>query len=92
MKMMNFKPKAKKIKNGSWTVFLGLCKGCGICLEKCPTKALIFGKDLGIYSTPAPAVIPQKCNLCQVCENICPDCALKVEPFFAKASKGKKND
>ena len=77
--MEDFKPKTTKVKQGSWIVFHGLCKGCGICLEKCPSKALIFGRDLGIYSTPAPEVIPQKCSLCKICEIICPDCAIRVE-------------
>lgn len=69
--MKNFKPKITKVKEGSWTIFLGLCKGCGICLEKCPTKALI-----GI---PTPKVNPEKCSLCGICELNCPDCAIKVD-------------
>ncbi len=76
---MNFKPKKTKLKNGSWTVFLGLCKGCGICLVKCPQKALYFGKEKGVYSTPAPEVDPQKCKLCGICEIFCPDSAIKTE-------------
>ncbi|MFZ5366380.1 MAG: ATP-binding protein [Patescibacteria group bacterium] len=75
----NFRGKTTKVKKGSWTVFLGLCKGCGICLEKCPFKALIFSKDLGVYSTPVPCVDPLKCNLCGICEIFCPDSAIKVE-------------
>lgn len=77
--MNKFKLKKTNLKNGSWTIFLGLCKGCGLCLIKCPNKALYFAKELGIYSTPAPNVDPQKCNLCGLCEISCPDCALKVE-------------
>ncbi len=76
---MNFKPKKTRVKKGSWTIFLGLCKGCGFCLVKCPKKALYFGKDQGIYSTPAPTVDSQKCELCGLCETFCPDSALKVE-------------
>lgn len=77
--MNNFKGKTAKVKNGSWAIFLGLCKGCGICLEKCPTRALIFGKEMGVYSTPAPKVDPKKCNLCGICEINCPDCAIRVD-------------
>lgn len=76
--MKTFDPKTTKVKTGSWTVFLGLCKGCGICLEKCSLKALIWSKEKGVTDSPAPQVIPQKCNLCQTCQINCPDCAIKV--------------
>jgi len=77
--MKNFKHKTTKVKKGSWTVFLGLCKGCGLCLEKCPTKAIIFSSEKGVYNQPVPKINPEKCNLCGICETICPDCALRVE-------------
>jgi len=77
--MKNFDPKTTKVKKGSWTVFLGLCKGCGICLIKCPEKALIFGKEKGIVGKSAPKVIAEKCNLCQICEINCPDVAIRAD-------------
>lgn len=77
--MKDFKAKTSKVKEGSWTIFLELCKGCGICLEKCPQKALIFGKDKGIYSTSAAQVIAEKCTLCGICEMSCPDCAIRID-------------
>ena len=77
--MKKHKAKTTTIKNGTWTVFSTLCKGCGICLVKCPTKALVFGKDFGVYLTPAPRVLAEKCNLCKICEISCPDCAIRVE-------------
>lgn len=77
--MKNFKPKITKVKKGSWTVFLGLCKGCGLCLEKCPAKALSFSPKKGVYNQSAPKVNPKKCNLCGICETICPDCAIRVD-------------
>ncbi|MBU3957045.1 4Fe-4S binding protein [Patescibacteria group bacterium] len=77
--MKNFEPKTTKTKKGTWTVFLGLCKGCGICLVKCPVKALIFGKEKGVVGQSAPKVIPEKCNLCQTCEINCPDVAIRVD-------------
>lgn len=67
------------MKNGSWMIFPRLCKGCGICLEKCPRKALFWGKILGVYSNLTPAVDEKKCNLCGLCEIFCPDCALVVK-------------
>ena len=39
--------KAKDLKKV--IVFHGLCKGCGLCIEKCPFKAIKFSqKDLGV--------------------------------------------
>ena len=67
------------MKKGSWTIFPYLCKGCGLCLEKCPTKALSFGQARGVYSNPTPDVNEKKCTLCGLCEEICPDCALAVK-------------
>lgn len=78
--MKNFKPKTTKVKKGSWTVFQGLCKGCGICLAKCPNQALIFDqKNKGVAGKAMPKVIAEKCNLCQTCEINCPELALRID-------------
>ena len=62
------------------TVFLGLCKGCGLCIEKCPVKAISFSKtDLGAYSTPSVQIDPEKCTACGICEAACPDSALLIK-------------
>jgi 2-oxoglutarate ferredoxin oxidoreductase subunit delta len=54
------------------------CKGCGICLIKCPVKALSFGKTLGVYGTPTPDIDIDKCIACGNCLRFCPDSAIKV--------------
>ncbi len=78
--MINFKPKTFKSEKGKITVFHGLCKGCGLCVEKCPVKAISFSKtELGVYSTPSVEIDLEKCIFCGLCETTCPDCALKVE-------------
>jgi len=77
---MNFKPRTFKKKKKAVTVFHGLCKGCGLCIEKCPFKAISFSKtDLGVYSTPSVEIKMSKCTACGICETVCPDCALKVD-------------
>lgn len=55
------------------------CKGCGICIEKCPVKALKFGEDLGVFSTPVPDIDLGKCIACGNCRRYCPDGAIKVD-------------
>ena len=39
------------------------CKGCGICIEFCPPKA----------------VRPEDCLCCRMCELRCPDLAIEVQ-------------
>ncbi len=56
-----------------------LCKGCGLCIEKCPVKALSFGQDLGVFATPVPVVDLNKCILCGNCRRFCPDGAISVK-------------
>lgn len=73
-KKVSFENTSKK-----WEIDLELCKGCGVCVEKCPQKALVFSKDnLGHYSTPAVDCDIEKCIACKTCELFCPDCAITV--------------
>lgn len=59
--------------------FPNLCKGCGLCLVKCPAKAISWSIDeINFISRPMPKVDLDKCIACQTCQNICPDCAIKV--------------
>lgn len=55
------------------------CKGCGICILKCPVAALKFSSDLGFYSLPVPHVDLEKCIACGNCKAFCPDGAIAVE-------------
>lgn len=78
--MKDFRPKEYKDQQKSVTVFHGLCKGCGMCLEKCPQKAIKYSeKDLGVYSTASIEIDMGKCNACGICEIVCPDSALRVK-------------
>ena len=52
------------------------CKGCGICLEKCPTGALSWSDELGVYGNPVPTIDLEKCIACGNCLNFCPDGAI----------------
>ncbi len=68
-----------------WVVFPGLCKGCGLCKEKCPEDALSWSDELGVYGTPTVQVDSELCKGCRTCETVCPDCAILV------FKKGKGN-
>ncbi|MCL4464906.1 MAG: 4Fe-4S binding protein [Chloroflexi bacterium] len=54
-------------------VFAKWCKGCGICVEFCPTKALAMGKEDRPYLLDA-----DRCSSCGMCEIRCPDFAINV--------------
>lgn len=59
---------AKISVNNEW------CKGCGICIEFCPT--MVFEPDI----EGKPIVVhEEKCTGCKLCSLRCPDFAIKVE-------------
>lgn len=72
-------PITKKTKKFIITRFPSLCKGCGLCIEKCPTKALSRANIIGVYLQQIPEIDMEKCIGCQICQNLCPDCAIKIE-------------
>lgn len=55
------------------------CKGCLICVLKCPVKAIMVGTDLGVFSTPIPEIDIEKCIACGNCRSFCPDGAIGVD-------------
>jgi len=64
---------------GKWHVYPGLCKGCGLCIEKCPVKVIEWAKELAF--TGAPTVRPKidGCIVCGICQTVCPDAAIHIE-------------
>lgn len=66
-------------ENLSWTRFPEYCKSCGLCLVKCPTKALKFSQEAGFLGNPLPEIEIEKCIGCLKCMQICPDGAIRVE-------------
>lgn len=47
-------------------------EGCTVCVDKCPLKAIY----LDAYKRPA--VFPERCNGCGVCQFVCPSTSLRV--------------
>lgn len=83
--MANFEPVTTEVTKGTFTIFPGLCKGCGLCMFKCPKQALSWSKALGVYGTPMVEADQDICTACGICALTCPDAALAIE-------KGKKAD
>jgi 2-oxoglutarate ferredoxin oxidoreductase subunit gamma len=66
------------------TILPKYCKGCLICVLKCPVYALKAGKHLGVFSTPVPTIDLEKCIVCGKCRNFCPDGAIGVDKIGKK--------
>lgn len=53
------------------------CKGCGFCVEFCPTGVLAMGNEFNIKGYHPPAIVsPDKCTGCNQCGLYCPDFAI----------------
>jgi len=75
---LEFEPKTQELEKGFFTLFPGLCKGCGLCIEKCPKKCIAWSEVLGVYGTPSVKA-NNECIACGICESVCPDCAISIE-------------
>ncbi len=65
-------------EKADWYCFTEYCKGCGLCIVKCPKKCLQWSKEVGIYQTPAVKPVAADCIGCGTCAMICPDNAIKI--------------
>lgn len=87
----DFRPKARAIIIRNDTkiaeVVPARCKGCGICIAKCPVSALSFGDELGVFSTPVPICDLEKCITCGNCLQYCPDGAIRVTKLKVESKK-----
>ncbi len=70
---------AKKPKGarGSVAIEIELCKGCGFCVEFCPSGVLEFSEVFNSKGYHPPrAVKPEACTGCDLCGIYCPDFAI----------------
>ena len=75
--MVTFEEHRIELGKGIWTIFPALCKGCGMCMEKCPKKCMSWSDKLGVYGTPSVEVSGE-CIVCGLCAMFCPDCAISA--------------
>ncbi len=56
------------------------CKGCLICVDVCPTKALKASHEISVkgYTLPMGSDM-KRCKNCRLCELMCPDFAIAIE-------------
>jgi 2-oxoglutarate ferredoxin oxidoreductase subunit delta len=66
------------------------CKGCNICIERCPVNALEESDKLNRRGVRPPQLKKEnECNNCRLCELICPDLAITVTPEEKKKTNKK---
>jgi len=82
--MTELKYKGYKVENvaggkADFYVYTDLCKGCGLCIAKCPKQCLKWSSETGLFQTPAVEPDPAACIGCNACALICPDSAIRIE-------------
>lgn len=55
------------------------CKGCGFCVQFCPTNVLDISPEFNAKGYHPPyAKSPEKCHDCKYCQMICPEFSIFV--------------
>jgi len=49
------------------------CKGCGLCIEACPPKCLLFARELSAYGVHPVKYSGDGCTACGICFYCCPE-------------------
>ena len=52
------------------------CMACGMCVDECRLKAIVYGKTTG-NGYNAPVILPDLCCDCGVCADVCPGDAIE---------------
>lgn len=67
------------------------CKGCGFCVEFCPTATLEMSGKFNSKGYHYPVCAhPEKCTGCDMCGMYCPDFAICGEKLSRKIKAAKE--
>lgn len=80
------KPKKKKFR-GEIFIESERCKGCGFCVEFCPTATLALSEEFNAKGYHPPKVVNDDCNGCDLCGLYCPDFAIFGVRYRIKESE-----
>ncbi len=65
------------------------CKGCGLCVDICPTGVLLLSNNKrSKWGITVIKSAPDYCIGCRLCEQRCPDFAILID--YGKDEKGKQ--
>ncbi len=80
-------PTTTKKARGSVVIMAERCKGCGFCVEFCPTDALDLSSQYNAKGYHPPVLARKdNCTGCDICGMVCPDFA--IYGFIKKPTKG----
>lgn len=66
-----------QMAKGSVFITIERCKGCGFCVEFCPTRVLSLSSAFNAKGYHPPHVVAaEKCSGCDLCGLYCPDFAI----------------
>ena len=66
-------PDEMKKDRGSLQVDEDECKGCGLCVEACPPKAIAMSERLNHYGYRTATYAGAGCTGCGICFMVCPE-------------------
>ena len=67
----------RKKRQGSLNLIEDWCKGCGYCINFCPTNVLEISEAYNKKGYHPPLIAnPEACTLCRTCELVCPEFAI----------------
>jgi Pyruvate/2-oxoacid:ferredoxin oxidoreductase delta subunit len=49
------------------------CKGCGLCIEACPPRCLLFARELSPFGVHPAMFAGMGCTGCGICFYCCPE-------------------
>lgn len=73
-----WQPNVYENDRGIFAVFPELCKGCGLCIEKCPTHVIQWSQNLAFNGTTTVEPRMEGCIVCGLCQTVCPDTAISI--------------
>jgi Pyruvate/2-oxoacid:ferredoxin oxidoreductase delta subunit len=65
------------------------CKGCGLCVEACPPKAIRMGEQLNRYGYRTASYAGAGCTGCGICFMVCPEPGAITVMRLLKAGMGQ---
>ena len=63
----------KKTDRGWLRIDVDECKGCGLCIEACPPKAIRMSEGMNHYGYRTAVYAGSGCTGCAICFLVCPE-------------------
>lgn len=80
-----------KRDRGSIQVDFNECKGCGLCIEACPSKVISLSEHLNHYGYRTATYAGSGCTGCGICFLVCPEpgalTVLRLDPNASSRSE-----